>query len=104
MAEVVWAEPAVNDLQAIVEYIARDSRTYAERFAYKVLEASKRVGLFPRSGRIVPEFDDADIRELIYGSYRIIYLVGADACYVVALVHGSRRLLQKLSATDWNLS
>lgn len=103
MAEVVWAEPAVNDLQAIVEYIARDSQTYAERFAKKVLEASKRLEAFPRSGRIVPEFGHADIRELIYGSYRIIYLARPDACHVVALVHGSRRLLQKLNPTDWDV-
>ena len=104
MAEVVWADPALNDLRAVVEYIARDSRTYAERFARRVLQATRRLETFPRSGRVVPEFGEGCLRELIYGSYRIIYLLRSDTCYVIALVHASRRLLERLRPGEWDIS
>jgi len=74
MAKVVWTRPALDDLNDIVEYISRDSKVYAERFATRVLEAARRLEDFPYSGRLVPEFKEEDIREVIYGSYRIIML------------------------------
>jgi len=74
MAKVVWTGPALDDLNDIVEYISRDSKVYAERFATRVLEAARRLEDFPYSGRLVPEFKEEDIREVIYGSYRIIML------------------------------
>ncbi len=104
MAEVVWAEPAVNDLRAIVEYIAQDSRAYAERLALKVLQAARRLATFPQSGRVVPEFGQQDVRELIYGSYRLIYVVRSSTCYVVGLVHGSRQLLSRMKPGEWEVT
>jgi len=104
MAEVVWAEPAVNDLKAIVEHIAKDSKAYAERFALKVVQAARRLKSFPQSGRVVPEFGDRNVRELIYGSYRLIYVVRSSTCYVVALVHGSRQLLSRMKPGEWEVT
>lgn len=52
---------------------------------------------------MVPEFGDETIRELIYGSYRLIYLVRSERCYVVAVIHGSRGILRHLTPGEWDL-
>ncbi len=104
MAEVIWTRPALDDLKDIVEYISRDSKVYAERFATRVMEAAKRVEEFPYSGRLVPEFKEENIRELIYGSYRIIYVLRGKTCYVTAVIHGSRDILRQLDTGDWDVT
>lgn len=104
MAKVVWTEPALEDLKDIIEYIARDSLIYAERFGVRVVEAPRCLMQFPRCGRIVPEFEEENIRELIYGSYRIIYLVKEEVCYVVAVIHGSRDILHCLRPEEWDIT
>ena len=71
MAKVVWTEPALSDLHGIIEYIAKDSAIYAERFGARVVQAPRVLQNSPFMGRMVPEFNDPSIRELIYGSYRI---------------------------------
>ena len=43
-----------------------------------MFEAVKRLEIFPRSGRIVPEIGQEDIREILFGSYRIVYVVGEE--------------------------
>lgn len=82
MAEVIWTEPALIDLHDIFEYIARDSLIYAEKFVNRVVAAVKRLEQFSRCGRIVPEFNNEIIRELICEVYRIIYLVRKNRCYI----------------------
>ena len=104
MAEVKWTKPALEDLKDIVQYISRDSKVYAERFATRVVEATRRLENFPYSGRLVPEFNEENIRELIYGSYRIIYVVRGKICYVTAVVHGSRDILRQLEIGDWDVT
>lgn len=92
MAQVRWTEPALDDLQAIVEFISRDSATYAARLAQKIVEAPRRLGTLPRSGAKVPEFDRDDLRELSVRPYRILYSIRGDECLIVAVIHGSRDL------------
>ncbi len=104
MAEVIWTEPALEDLRNVVEYIARDSFAYAERFGTRVVEAPKRLAQFPFCGRMVPEFEEENIRELIYESYRIIYLVNGKVCYIVAIIHGSRDILRHLEPGKWDVT
>ncbi len=103
MAKVVWTEPALNDIHDLIEYIARDSAVYAERFGRRVVRAPRILQQSPLIGRIVPEFSDKTIRELIYGSYRIIYKTAGQACFVVAVVHGSRDILRHLKPGEWNV-
>lgn len=105
MAKVIWTEPALTDLHEIIRHIGRDSKIYSARFGTKVTEAPRRLKEFPYSGRIIPEFNDETIRELIYGSYRIIYKYKVDdpACYIVAVIHGSRDILKHLKPGDWDV-
>lgn len=103
MAKVVWTEPALNDLQGIIEYIAKDSIVYAERFGMRVVQAPRILQQFPFLGRIVPEFNDQSIRELIYGSYRIIYKATDTPCFIAAVIHGSRDIFKHLKPGEWNI-
>ena len=92
MAQVIWTEPALDDLRAIVEFVARDSAAYAARLGQRLVEAPRRLAKLPRSGTRVPEFDRDDIREVIVRPYRILYAIRGDDCIVVAVIHGSRDL------------
>ncbi|MBS4027840.1 MAG: type II toxin-antitoxin system RelE/ParE family toxin [Ignavibacteriales bacterium] len=104
MARVVWTEPALNDLHDILDYIAKDSFVYAERFGIRVVTAPCILEQFPQCGRIVPEFDDENIREIFYGSYRIIYVVREEHCYITAVIHGSRDILRHIDPGTWDLT
>ncbi len=101
MAKVIWTDPALDDLRSIVDYIAADSPVYAERFGTRLVEAPRRLEDFPRIGRVVPEFEDENIRELICGSYRIVYQLRGDICFIVAIVHSSRDFLRRLHPGDF---
>ena len=104
MAKIIWTEPALNDLLDIAAFIAKDSPAYAEKFAIRAVEAPRHLEKFPLIGRKVPEFDDDCIREIIYGSYRIIYLIRESTCYITTVMHGSRDLLRHVKPGDWDIT
>lgn len=81
---------AVEDLEAIQAYVARDSEHYAALLVERLFASVDRLGTFPESGRVVPEFQSADLRELIVGSYRIVYRLGDDSVAVLTVFHGAR--------------
>lgn len=60
---VIWTDDAADDLQAIADYIERDSPRYAAAVIGKIIALSRNLPLFPRIGRVVPEFSREDIRE-----------------------------------------
>jgi toxin ParE1/3/4 len=101
MAEVIWTQAALDDLAIVVRHVAEDSPVYAKRLGLQIVDAPRQLQTFPRSGRKVPEFDNDSIRELIYGSYRILYIIREHACYVVAVIHASRDLLRHLPLGEW---
>lgn len=74
------------------ENIAKDSPRYALTVIDRLTKRTVQIGQFPYSGEPVPEYANAQIRELIEYSYRLIYLVDADVIYVLAVVHGARLL------------
>jgi len=92
MAQVRWTPQAADDLNAIAEFISQDSPRYSSLFVLDVLHAVDRLNQFPKSGRVVPEINDPLIREIILGSYRIIYRVRKDFVEILTVFHGSRLL------------
>jgi len=66
--EISWSPEATEDLEAIAEYIARDSGFYARAVVTEILSVSRSIGEFPLIGRIVPEIGDEHIREQDKGS------------------------------------
>jgi addiction module RelE/StbE family toxin len=89
---VVWSRRALQDLEAIAEYIAEDSPVYAATVVKNIVHQSRQLKQFPRSGRKVPEFDDENTREVLAYSYRIIYRLQEDEVLIAAVIHGKRML------------
>ena len=92
---VSWSPTALDDVDALAEYINRDSPAYTRAVVNKILETARDLSDFPNAGRIVPELDDEAIRERFIYSYRLIYRVQDNDVLIVAVVHG-RRLLAPL--------
>lgn len=91
-AQIIWAPRAVKDLEYLAEFIALDSAFYARYFVKNIFRLVQQLAQFPRSGRIAPEFSKENIRELIYGNYRIVYRVRNKAVEIVTVFHSSKLL------------
>ena len=104
MGEIRWTEKASNNLQAIYDYIAKDSPTYAAWFVKSFINATKKLEVMPRCGRIVPELESYGFREVIYQNYRIVYRVleGSNNVEILAIVHGARELTTAIRH-EWEL-
>ena len=92
MDRVSWTPQAADDLEAICLFIARDTPQIAATFADRVVTAADRLETHPRLGRVVPEFGIEDIREILVGSYRVIYRVREDEVHILTVHHGARLL------------
>lgn len=90
--QVMWTAAAQRQLTDIHQYIAANSPQYAKATIDRITARSFQISAFPLSGAVVREYADPQIRELIEGSYRIIYRVRADSVEVLAVVHGARML------------
>lgn len=93
---VHWTDNAIGHLAAIHDYIEKDSLLYARRMVDRITRRSEQIGAFPRSGRVVPEYETEDVREVIERPYRIIYRIKPDQIDVLAVMHGARLLPPKL--------
>lgn len=91
MTRVLWTRQAIEDVEAIRAFVARDSPHYATLIAERMVEAVQRLQEFPRSGRVVPELERDAYREIIFGAYRIVHRLEADRIEVLAVVHAARR-------------
>ena len=90
---VIWSRPAKQDLRNIHDHIAFDSKFYAKKVVQDIIEKSGNLEDFPLIGRMVPELEDPDVRELIVYSYRLIYRVSAGTIEILTLVHGKQDFL-----------
>ena len=92
MVKIEWSETAKSDLKNILDYLSQDSVSYTEFFLNNILENIEYLKEFPKMGRIVPESDDPDDRELFFQSYRIIYSFSHETIIIEMIIHGSRLL------------
>jgi len=90
MARIIWSPDAAADLEEICNYIAENSELYARVFAQGIINAIERLQIFPESGRIVPEYNQKDMREIIFQNYRIVYRIRSDDVEIVTIMHGAR--------------
>jgi toxin ParE1/3/4 len=93
---IVWSDPAVEDLEAAVEFIAKDSVAYARSLAQLAVDAAESLRSFPNRGHRFPDRKLSKYRELIIGSYRLVYLVEKKRVLIVAVLHGHRALRRAL--------
>jgi addiction module RelE/StbE family toxin len=89
---IKWTQSAWNDLEAAADYISKDSPRYATSFVQEVRDAARSLNTLAFRGRVVPEFNDTNIRELFLKNYRLIYQITAQQIYVLGLIHGARDL------------
>jgi len=94
--KVVWSDPAVEDLEAAVEFIAKDSDAYAANLAQLAVDGADSLARFPNRGHKLPDAELSRFRELIMGSYRLIYVVEMKRVLIVAVLHGHRGLRRAL--------
>jgi toxin ParE1/3/4 len=96
--KVLWTDAAVAQLEALSDYMAQTSPEYARRIVDRLTKRSRQIAAFPFSGRMAPEYELNEVREVIEGSYRIIYLIKEDEeqIEVLAVIHSSREGLKPL--------
>lgn len=99
MVEVKVIENALSDIEAIGEYIARDSEKFSKLTVQGIYQTIKYINEFPEISRIVPETNVKPIREVFYGNYRIIYLIISKKRIDVIAIHNSAQRLTKAHLT-----
>ncbi|MFI8747141.1 type II toxin-antitoxin system RelE/ParE family toxin [Pseudomonas sp. NPDC077186] len=92
MAEVIWTEPALQELEAIAEYIALDNPTAASQLVSAVFEKTKRLESFPQSGRIPPELPNSVYRELVAPPCRVLYREDGKQVFILFVMREERQL------------
>lgn len=89
---VEWTETAATDLDQVAEFIARDSPRYAATIVREARDAARSLSEMAERGRMVPEFERTDLRELVVRGYRLIYRLTTETVTVLGFIHGARDL------------
>lgn len=90
--KIIWSPLAIDRATEIAEYIAQDNPSAATKWVTTLFDKVNLLKSSPKSGRIVPETHREDIRELIYGNYRIIYRAEKIKISVLTVKHGKQIL------------
>ena len=92
--KILFSTQAKSDLAEIVEFIAKDNLTAAQEWVASIENFINKLIKFPQLGRIVPEFSNESIREIIKGQYRIVYKIDKkEKSIIILTVHHSKRKL-----------
>lgn len=101
MAEIIWTEPALADLDAIADYIALDKPQAARDLVRRVFAHVEQLRAHPLSGPKLPEFRGWRYRQIVEPPCRVIYRHEKGIVHIVHVVRGERlldkRLLKKRS-------
>lgn len=98
---IEWTDPALDDMEGIRDFIGKDSPFYARQFLERIFDYVENLAEQPKLGRIVPEEQREDVRELIYRDYRIIYLLHDDRIKIATVMRASRDF-SNLTDKPWN--
>jgi plasmid stabilization system protein ParE len=90
--KIIWSPLAIERASEISEYIAQDNPSAAAEWVETLFDKVSLLKSSSQSGRIVPETQRDDIREIIYGNYRILYSVAKSKIYILTVRH-SRQIL-----------
>jgi toxin ParE1/3/4 len=91
MVKIVWTDLSVFELKDIYDYIAIDSKRYAKNQVDRIKAKTLVLKTMPECGRIVPELENSEIRELIEGNYRIVYRIKTNDYIEILTVHHTSR-------------
>ena len=90
MDRVVWTDTARHDVRNILFFISNDAPYRAGIFINELIDSTDRLESFPLSGRIIPEKNNSDYRELIFRNYRIMYRIRDSLVEILQVYHSSR--------------
>jgi len=103
--KVFWTKESLRRLREIELYIARDNRITAEKFIDKLVELAESLIKNSERGRVVPEFSLPQIRELLYKSYRIVYLIKKSRIEILTVFEGHQLLKkEEIKRTNNNIN
>ena len=92
MVEIRWSPKAADDYASIIKYYEKTAPKFAQTLAKKIIYIIENLNQFPKMGRIVPELEIEEIREIIYRNFRIIYRLKEEILEIARIIHGSRLL------------
>ncbi len=87
---IIMLSVAKQDLNNICLYISTDSKNRADNLLHKIRSEVKNLYLFPKKGRVIPELNKENIRELLIQNYRVMYKIEEDKIIISAVRHSSR--------------
>ncbi len=90
--KIIWSPLAIERATEIVDYISQDKPSAAENWINTVFSKLESLEFLPEKGRIVPEIENSQFRELIYGNYRIVYRIEQKQISVLTIRHGMQIL------------
>jgi plasmid stabilization system protein ParE len=96
MAEVIWAEPALNDLDAITDYIALDNPEAARRLVQKIFEHVDHLESHPRLGSKPEELKGWRYRQIVEPPCRIFYREDSGRVLILHVMRSERLLRPEL--------
>ena len=98
MAQIIWTEPALLDLNEIAEYIALDKPGAASHLVQTVFSKTERLEEFPESGRKLPELKKSRYKEIIVDPCRVFYRIekDKDKVYILYVMRSERKLRKYL--------
>ena len=92
MAQIIWTEPALNDLDDTAQYIALSDHTAAQSLVKRIFDKVERLADHPESGRIPPEIDYLNYREIIVNPCRVFYKIKADEVFILFVMRQEQDL------------
>lgn len=100
MIKVTWSTEARRNLKDIIRYFRVDSPQKATWIANMLYDSVGRLGFFPLSGRIVPEYARQDLRKVIVHGFRVMYVYRDEEVKVVAIFHGRQLLSDSFKVNE----
>lgn len=100
MAEIIWTDPALDQLDEIAEYIALDKPEAASNLVKTIFSTVERLEQFPDSGHVPPELPNSIYRELYVRPCRIFYRQDNDPVLIVHVMREERQLRMFLLGTE----
>lgn len=92
MAQIIWTEPALHDLDEIAEYVSLDKPTAAKKMVSEVFTKVERLEKFPKSRRKPPELNNTRYREVVVAPCRVFYRIEDELIFILYIMRSKRKL------------
>ena len=92
MAQIIWTEPALQELDEIAEYMSLDNPTAAKNLVRKAIERVNLLAHHPESGKLTEQFENSVHREIVLPSCRIFYRAGDKYVYIIYVIRDEQFL------------